>query len=255
MELFLKNKQVVISGGTRGIGLAVVKAFLGEGATVHFIARNAIQGLQESLNNEFKTPCFFYACDVTDENAVMQLHTQILQNSNNRIDAVIANAGSGRGQSGTITAADEWNRMWNLNFNSALFLARVFESSLKNSKGSLTFISSIAGIDYLGAPTDYSVAKSALIALAKNLSHKMAPEVRVNCIAPGNIFFEGGTWELKIKEDKARVQKMLEEKVPLQKLGTPEDISNMVLYLSSEKASFITGSCMVIDGGQTTGLH
>lgn len=255
MELSLKNKQVVVSGGTRGIGLAVVKAFLGEGATVHFIARNEIQGLPESLKKEFKAPCFFYACDVTDENKVPQLHAQILQNSNNQIDVVVANAGSGRGQAGSFSTAEEWNRMWNLNFNSALFLARAFEASLKNSKGSLIFISSIAGIDYLGAPTHYSVAKSALIALTKNLAHKMAPEVRVNCIAPGNIFFEGGTWDLKIKEDKAKVQKMLEEKVPLKKLGSPEDISSMVLYLSSEKASFITGSCMVIDGGQTTGLH
>lgn len=255
MNLNLKNKQVLVTGGTRGIGLAIVRGFMQEGAVVHFMARNEIAGQVQALRNEFNTNCFFYSCDVSEEKELEKIKPEILKNSNNRMDVIIANAGSGKGKSGAVSDSDEWKRMWDLNFNSAVLMARIFETSLKQNKGNLIFISSIAGIDYLGAPTDYSVAKSALVAFSKNLSYKLAPEVRVNCIAPGNIYFEGGTWDLKMQEDEAKVNKMLEEKVPLRKLGTPEEISNAVLFLSSEKASFITGSCLVVDGGQTTGLH
>jgi 3-oxoacyl-[acyl-carrier protein] reductase len=83
------------------------------------------------------------------------------------------------------------------------------------------------------------------------LSHKLAPEVRVNVIAPGNIWTPGGTWDLKQSENPESVKKMLMEKVPLQRFGKPEEVANLIVFLSSDKASFITGGCYVIDGGQT----
>ena len=103
----------------------------------------------------------------------------------------------------------------------------------------------------MGAPTDYSVAKSALIALSKNLSRKVAPNVRVNVVAPGNIYFKGGTWDEKIKSNKARVDTMLESQVPMKRFGTPDEIADAVVFLSSARSSFITGSTLVVDGGQT----
>ena len=75
--------------------------------------------------------------------------------------------------------------------------------------------------------------------------------MRVNSVAPGNIWIENGTWDLKHKENPEAVQKMLNEKVPLNRFGLPKEVANLVLFLSSDKALFITGSCFVIDGGQT----
>jgi len=102
----------------------------------------------------------------------------------------------------------------------------------------------------IGAPTDYSVAKAALIMLAKQLSNKLAPSVRVNCIAPGNIFFRGGRWDELSISDPLMVDDLLKNKVPLKRFGTPEDIANAAAFLSSDKAKFITGVCLAVDGGQ-----
>ena len=122
---------------------------------------------------------------------------------------------------------------------------------LENSNGSLLFISSIAGLEAFGAPTDYSTAKAAIMALSKNLASKLAPNVRVNVIAPGNIYFEGGSWDEKIIKDKTRIDKIIKSEVPMKRFGFPEEVAASVVFLSSEKAKFITGTTLVIDGGQT----
>ena len=103
----------------------------------------------------------------------------------------------------------------------------------------------------MGAPTDYSVAKSALISFSKNLARKVAPQIRVNVVAPGNIYYPGGTWDLKISENESKVKQMIENEVPLKRFGKPEEVADAVAFLSSERASFITGTTLIIDGGQT----
>jgi NAD(P)-dependent dehydrogenase (short-subunit alcohol dehydrogenase family) len=162
--------------------------------------------------------------------------------------------GNGFGTQDSIQTEEEWSKSWNNNFISALNTVRVFKPLLNKSESSIIFISSIAGIEYLGAPTSYSTAKSALNTLSKNLSHRFAPNTRVNVVAPGNILIPNGTWDLKQKENPIMIQKMLNEKVPLNRFGLPKEVSDLVLFLSSKKASFITGSCFVIDGGQTNNL-
>jgi len=146
----------------------------------------------------------------------------------------------------------DWDLSWDTNFISALNSTRVFEEHIKKCNGSITFISSIAGIEYLGAPISYSTAKAALNAFAKALSFKLSPNVRVNVVAPGNILIENGVWDKKIKNNPEIVNNMINEKVPLKRFGLPKEISDFVLFISSRRASFITGSCFVIDGGQTT---
>jgi len=122
---------------------------------------------------------------------------------------------------------------------------------LEKSSGVLLFISSIAGIEAFGAPTDYSTAKTAVIALAKNMARKLAKEVRVNVLAPGNVLFPGGSWDEKIKDDPSEVEKIIESTVPMNRFGMPEEIADAAVFLCSERAGFITGSVLVVDGGQT----
>ena len=126
---------------------------------------------------------------------------------------------------------------------------------LKKSKGCLLFVSSIAGMEAFGAPTDYSVAKTAIISLAKNMARKLASDhVRVNVVAPGNVYFEGGTWDKKIEEDPDQVRNIIKETVPMNRFSTPEEIANPVVFLCSDKASFITGAILRVDGGQTVSV-
>ena len=251
MDLNYISKNVIIIGGTNGIGLSISKGFLEEGANVHVISRTKRNKIENELEKSFSSKINFYRADATILKSLNNVLKLILNRSNNKIDVLVANVGNGAGSAKPIPSEDEWNISWNNNFMSALNTVRVFGPELTNSGGSIVFVSSIAGIEYLGAPSSYSTAKSALNSLAKTLSHKLAPSVRVNVVAPGNIFINNGTWDLKLKENPKMIKKMLIEKVPLNRFGLPEEVSNLVLFLSSKKASFITGSCFVIDGGQT----
>jgi len=251
LNLNLSNLNVVIVGGTNGIGYAIAKGFLEEGAITHIISRNRNQKAEQELNNFGKGNVFFYNGDALNYSNLNSISEKISNNNKTVIDVVISNVGNGSGSRLPVGPKDEWENSWAVNFDSALNVVRVFSNKLIRSKGSLIFISSIAGIEFLGAPTSYSTAKSALISFGKALSHRMAPDVRVNVVAPGNILVENGMWDKKMKENSEQITLMLEQKVPLKRFGHPEEISNLVLFLSSNKAAFITGGCFVVDGGQT----
>ena len=247
MNLNLDNKAVVVVGGSKGIGLAIVKNFIINGAVVHIISRN-INSEIEKLLADYKGYVYFYSCDARKETDLLKSREQILSTSL-YLSAVIANVGDGQNNKIAINEPDVWKQNWDINFETALNTARVFSPHI--DQGTLIFISSICGIEYINAPTDYSVAKSSLISFSKVLSHKLAPSVRVNVVAPGNVMIEGGSWDKKQKESPEVVARMIEEKVPLKRFGKPEEIADLVVYLASDRASFITGACIIIDGGQT----
>jgi 3-oxoacyl-[acyl-carrier protein] reductase len=112
-------------------------------------------------------------------------------------------------------------------------------------------VSSICGLAALGAPVTYSAAKAALNATVRGLARPLAQKgIRINAVAPGNILFEGGTWARKLAENKAGVEDMLAREVPLRRLGKPDEIADVVGFLASPRAAFITGTVIVADGGQ-----
>jgi 3-oxoacyl-[acyl-carrier protein] reductase len=126
---------------------------------------------------------------------------------------------------------------------------------IEQNYGSIVYISSIAGVEVIGAPIHYSVAKASLMAFAKNLSKKLARNnIRTNVICPGNIYFEEGTWDFKLRKNREEVLEMIDKTVPMNRFATPEEIANLALFLASERASFITGSTIIADGGQTVGI-
>ena len=251
MKLNLDNNQVVVVGGTNGIGLSISKGFLSQGAIVHVINKKKNKQLVSELGKKYNSKIFFYQSDATNEELLKTTCEQILQNSNNKIDVLISNVGNGSVTEDPVFSKKEWDNSWNTNFSSALNSIRVFSKFISKKNGSITFISSIAGLEFIGAPNSYSTAKSALISFSKTLSNKLAPNVRVNVVAPGNIWIKNGVWDKKEKNNPEMVSKMIREKVPLNRFGLPNEVSDFVLFISSEKASFITGTCLVIDGGQT----
>jgi 3-oxoacyl-[acyl-carrier protein] reductase len=118
--------------------------------------------------------------------------------------------------------------------------------------GSIVLVASIAGVESTPAPLAYSAAKAAIVNYAKNLARELGPlNIRVNCVAPGNILFPGGSWEGHLARRRDEVLQMIEAEVPLRRFGQPEEIADLIAFLSSERASFITGSCVIADGGQT----
>jgi len=170
------------------------------------------------------------------------------------IDIVVANVGDGQSVADPLPDDMQWNKTWETNFESSLYTARTFLPMLQESHGCLLFVSSIAAKEAFGAPVDYSTAKSAVTALAKNMARKLARNVRINVIAPGNVLFHGGSWDEKIKQNPQKVEKIIESTVPMNRFGTPEEIADGAVFLCSERAKFITGSVLVVDGGQTVGI-
>jgi len=254
MNLALNNKKVLITGASRGIGLAITKTFLNEQAKTCLVSRgsNALFENEKKLQDIYGLEnSFACKCDCTNIESLNSLKNRV-KDKWGSLDIIIVNVGDGRSVPDALPDDEQWQKTWNSNFESALQTARTFLPMLEKSKGCLLFISSIAGLEAFGAPTDYSTAKTAIIALAKNMARKLAPDVRVNVIAPGNVYFEGGSWDEKIKQDKKRVDEIIKSTVPMNRFATPQEIADSAVFLCSDRAGFITGTTLVIDGGQTT---
>ena len=256
MDLGLTNKRVLITGASRGIGAAMANGFLQEGANTCIVSRGSEQlyETEKELQIAFgEERVFAERCDCANPESLAVLRNRMSEKWGG-IDIVIANIGDGRSVSDPLPDDMQWKKTWDINFESALHTARTFLPMLRESKGCLLFVSSIAGMEAFGAPVDYSTAKTAVVALAKNMARKLAQEVRVNVLAPGNVFFTGGTWDEKIKDNPQHVEGIIKTTVPMNRFGTPEEMADAALYLCSEKAKFVTGSVLVVDGGQTVGV-
>ena len=168
------------------------------------------------------------------------------------IDVVVANVGDGRGTSGWGVGRDEWDVALERNLLGSLALARSSMPDLIARRGSLVMISSIAGTESLGAPMAYAAAKAALNSAIGSLARSVGSQgVRVNAVMPGNVLFAGGTWEAKVEQRPDFWRDCIDREVPLERFGRPDEIAQAVLFLASERASFITGAALVVDGGQT----
>ena len=256
MDLELRDKHVLITGASRGIGAATAHAFLKEGAKIYMVSRGSDQLYlaKASFDAEFgENQVIADECDCTNPTALASLKERIQERWHD-LDIVIANIGDGQSVSDPLPDDIQWKKTWDNNFESALHTARTFLPMLRESKGCLLFVSSITAMEAFGAPVDYSTAKTAVAALAKNMARKLAQEVRINVLAPGNVWFPGGSWDEKIKEDSGRVDKIIESAVPMKRFGSPEEMADAAVFLCSGRASFITGSVLVVDGGQTVGV-
>ena len=257
MNLNINNKKILITGASRGIGLAIAESFLQEGAKTCLVSRgsNALLENEKKLQDIYGLEnSFACKCDCTNIESLNSLKNRV-KDKWGSLDIVVVNVGDGRSVSDALPDDEQWQKTWNNNFESALQTARTFLPMLEKSKGCLLFVSSITGMEAFGAPTDYSTAKSAIIALAKNMARKLASDnIRVNVIAPGNVYFEGGSWDEKIQQDKKCVDEIIKSTVPMNCFATPQEIADSAVFLCSDRAGFITGATLVIDGGQTVGV-
>lgn len=238
--------NALVSGSTRGIGLGIAKALLKDGFRVAINGRDP--AIVANLSKELHAVPV--PGDVTDP-AGCRAVTDMLSSTWSRLDTLICNVGSGKSVPPGSETPDEWDRMLRLNLLSAANLISACEELFPPEGGAIVCVSSICGREVFDAPATYSAAKAALNAYIASIARPLARKnIRINAVAPGNILFEGGTWDRKLSEDRAAVEQMIARDVPLSRFGTVEDVANAVSFLVSPAASFITGSILLVDGGQ-----
>jgi 3-oxoacyl-[acyl-carrier protein] reductase len=255
LELRLVDKTAFIAGSSRGIGLAIARAFVGEGARVTITGRDAdsLEQAAAALSQQAGVRQVLAVRGNMTEPPDIRRALEATLSTFGGLDAVVANVGSGTARGGWDLALDDWHSGLKLNLLGSMALAQAsLPHLITRDLASLTFISSIAGYEAINAPMVYSAAKAALQSAMKSLARLVGPNgVRVNAVAPGNVLFPGGTWEQKLVERREFFEQYIRSEVPLQRFGRPEEIADAVLFLASERASFITGACLVVDGGQT----
>ena len=249
VNLHLKNSRVLVTGSSRGIGLGIAKAFTKEGAQVVITGRTAA-----SLEQVAEIPLQFCG-DLVNSPDITNCVDYVEKNMDG-LDHLICNIGSGRSLPILAEDSDEFLRMLEINLLGAQRIVQAMIPLLKKSaaqKGnvSILFISSICSLEALGCPTAYASAKAALNSYAKTISRPLGQlGIRANILSPGNILFPGSTWEDKWAQNADRVQAMLDKEVPLQRLGTLNEVADVALFLASSKASFVNGANWIVDGGQ-----
>ena len=251
MDLMLSGRTALVTGSSRGIGLAAARALAAEGCRVLLTGRNA--SALEQARGEFPVGTVdVCAGDMSRTENLTAALRQILERWHS-IDILVANIGSGTGRSGWMLQDEEWDASLEVNLHASRRAAEAVLPHMMNARrGSIVFMTSIVAVESVRAPLAYSAAKTALQAYAKNLARSVARQgVRVNVVAPGNVLFDGGSWASKLAEDPERVHAYIDAEVPLGRFGTPDEIGSLVAFLSSDRAAFITGACLVADGGQT----
>lgn len=246
MDLQLNGKVAVVTGASKGIGKSIALTLAKEGAMLAICARGQ-KALENARTEIEETGVEVYAsvCDVSNP----EMLSSFLQNAKIKfgtINILVNNVSA--------LNLGENQEDWQVNINTDLMASvratkQVVPWMIESGSGSILYISSISGLES-GSPPAYAAAKAALISYSKTMAIQLASQnIRVNTIAPGSIEFEGGLWD-QIKQNNNDLYEMVLSSIPSGRMGTPDEIGKVAAFIVSPCASWITGACLSVDGGQ-----
>ncbi len=246
MQLELNNRNAVVAGGSRGIGRSIALAFAAAGANVSICARGetALRDTAAELSTHGHK-VHTASCDLGDGPAVTKYVADAAQ-SLGGIDILVNNA------SGFGSSDDEagWAASINVDLMASVRASYAALPHLEKSRGSIIHISSISGLIPSARTPPYGAVKAALIQYTLTQAAQYASKgIRVNCIAPGSIEFPGGSWEDR-RSSNPKLYNAILQSIQFGRLGTPEEVANVALFLASSAASWVTGQTIAVDGGQ-----
>ena len=252
MNLELDGRACLVSGASRGIGRAIALGLAAEGARVCGVARGAddLKQLARDLAMTSRGPHATVVADVaTAEGADAAVDGAVAALGG--LDVVVCNVGKSFARTSQEMDDADFARSLDVNLWTAERVAQRAIPHLRGRAGSITLITSIWGREAGGAP-GYNVAKAGVMALAKALARDHAKDgIRVNSVAPGSILFPGGGWDRRQKADPEAIAAFVQSDLPFGRFGTPEEIADVVVFLSSSRARWISGACVVVDGAQS----
>jgi len=244
----LLRKLAIVTGGAQGIGKATTKKFLESGISV------VIADIDEEAGRETEEEFLsvgnvkFIKTDVADENMVKNMIEETMRIFG-RLDILVNNAGIAINKHISELTLEEWNKILSVNLTGAFLCAKYAYPCLKKENGVIINISSTRA--FMSEPNTeaYSASKGGIYALSHALAISLGPDVRVNCISPG--WIEVSEWKKRSLRKEPELTELDHKQHPVGRVGKPEDIANLILFLVSDKASFITGAHFIVDGGMT----
>jgi len=243
----LTNKRILITGGARGIGKATAERFLQEGAQVIVLDRDA--AACQNLQQDLPELAGLLTADVADPEDVNRAF-QELDTRFGALDVLINNAGISLRHPFIELSSEEWRRVLNINLNGVFYVAQQAAKRMleQETGGVILNMGSTNGLTGYHYYADYNASKAGVIELSRSMALELGPKVRVNAVCPGFILTP-----MQEAEYTPEMQRAFADKLPLKRLGRPEDVAAMFAFLASDDARFITGQYFVIDGGETAG--